>query len=224
MRENDEYSRVAGIYDLALDPALGRVRRAAARHVYGRFLDLCCGTGRQLQTPAEAASSQMGLDRSRPMLAQAAAKTPAGTPLVRGDALRLPFRGDSFDSALVSFGLHEKEGEAAGRMLEEMIRVVRPGGRLIFADFTRPTERRGRLSYVFIQLVEIMGGRRHFSCFRSFMRQGGLVGFLAARGVTAARADSFFGGAAGLYLADNPSNVVKNPAEANLSGPGPEKA
>ena len=54
-----------------------------------------------------------------------------------GDAMRLPFRDDSFDAVTISFGLRNVHGTRAA--LEEMYRVTRPGGRLVVCEFSRIT-------------------------------------------------------------------------------------
>ena len=54
-----------------------------------------------------------------------------------GDAMRLPFREDSFDAVTISFGLRNVHGTQAA--LEEMYRVTRPGGRLVVCEFSRIT-------------------------------------------------------------------------------------
>ncbi len=54
-----------------------------------------------------------------------------------GDAMRLPFKDDSFDAVTISFGLRNVQGTQAA--LAEMYRVTRPGGRLVVCEFSRIT-------------------------------------------------------------------------------------
>jgi demethylmenaquinone methyltransferase/2-methoxy-6-polyprenyl-1,4-benzoquinol methylase len=56
---------------------------------------------------------------------------------VAGDGLRLPFADDSFDAVTISFGLRNLHDTAAG--LGELLRVTRPGGRLVVCEFSHPT-------------------------------------------------------------------------------------
>jgi len=73
------------------------------------------------------------------MLARAAAKTGVGpTPprFLAGDALALPFADATFDFATVAFGIRNVSDPMAG--LREMARVVRPGGRVVVLEFTKP--------------------------------------------------------------------------------------
>ena len=54
-----------------------------------------------------------------------------------GDGTRLPFADDSFDAVTISFGLRNIVDPDAG--LRELLRVTRPGGRLVVCEFSSPT-------------------------------------------------------------------------------------
>jgi demethylmenaquinone methyltransferase/2-methoxy-6-polyprenyl-1,4-benzoquinol methylase len=69
-----------------------------------------------------------------------------GVELVAGDALSLPFADDSFDAVTISFGLRNTAD--VDRALEEMLRVTRPGGRLVVCEFSHPTWAPFRTLYV----------------------------------------------------------------------------
>ena len=60
-----------------------------------------------------------------------------GLPFTAGDATRLPFADDAFDAVTISFGLRNIVDPVAG--LREMLRVTRPGGRLVVCEFSHPT-------------------------------------------------------------------------------------
>ena len=92
-------------------------------------LDLACGSGRYgAIAAANGARSVVGLDRSVAMLARAV------LPLrVRGDLVRLPLRGASFDIVLSGLALgHATDLDGCMR---EVARILRPGGRLAYSDF-----------------------------------------------------------------------------------------
>ena len=60
-------------------------------------------------------------------------------PFVAGDGMHLPFADGVFDAATIAFGLRNvADVELA---LRELARVVRPGGRLVVCEFSRPTLR-----------------------------------------------------------------------------------
>jgi demethylmenaquinone methyltransferase/2-methoxy-6-polyprenyl-1,4-benzoquinol methylase len=98
-------------------------------------LDVCCGTGDLALAAVEAGGEVTGLDFSDPMLERARAKEPA-IEWVSGDALALPFADGSFDAVTTGFGLRNLAN--AERGLEEMRRVLGPGGRVAILEITRP--------------------------------------------------------------------------------------
>ena len=100
-----------------------------------RILDLCCGQGRHAVPLARAGYRVAGLDRSVYLLDQArqrADRAGVGVQWVRGDMRRLPW-GERFDACLnlfTAFGYFEGEEENQ-RVLDEVCRVLKPGGRLL---------------------------------------------------------------------------------------------
>ena len=102
----------------------------------GSAIDVGTGTGLTLPFLAAAVGPEgrvVGLDRSPAMLDGARDRAPSPpVELVEADATALPFRDASFDAAISTYGLRRDRG--CGRALDEMIRVVRPGGRLVVAD------------------------------------------------------------------------------------------
>jgi demethylmenaquinone methyltransferase/2-methoxy-6-polyprenyl-1,4-benzoquinol methylase len=106
-------------------------------------LDLAGGTGRAARAVTAPADRAAGpetvvVDASRAMLAHAAER---GTPAVRGDAGRLPFRDESVDAVVVLDALHHLPEQAAA--LAAVARVLRPGGVLVIREFD-PRTLRGR--------------------------------------------------------------------------------
>jgi len=134
------FDRIAPRYD-----ALNRVltfrmdvgwRRAAVGTLNlargDRVLDLACGTGDLCRTLAEAGAAPVGVDFSAGMLH--AARTEA--PLVRADALRLPFADATFDALTCGFAL--RNFAALAPVFGECARVLRPGARLALLDVAEP--------------------------------------------------------------------------------------
>jgi len=100
-----------------------------------RVLDLACGAGRHLRAMAERGIRGIGLDLSHPLLLRAREAIP-GTPLVRADMRRIPFAEGAFSlvsSFFTSFGYFTSPAEDR-MVLEEVRRVLRPGGHLVL-DF-----------------------------------------------------------------------------------------
>jgi demethylmenaquinone methyltransferase/2-methoxy-6-polyprenyl-1,4-benzoquinol methylase len=106
-----------------------------------KALDLCCGTGDIAFALHRAGAAVIGLDFSRAMLeiARARAKKLSSVPPLEfksGDVMDIPYCPDSFDIVSIGYGLRNLENWERG--LEEMIRVARPGGRLLVLDFGKP--------------------------------------------------------------------------------------
>lgn len=155
-----QFDRIARKYDLSNDLiSLGmhrlwkqRAIRELTAHVPAgvfqpSFLDVCTGTGDLALSIAEkyAGQSQIkGLDFSGEMLAVAEQRSNRAPSAVRsslswkqGDAQNLPFEDNTFDGAIISFGLRNLTDLQKG--LNEMARVVKTGGRVVNLDLGQPT-------------------------------------------------------------------------------------
>lgn len=95
----------------------------------GRVLDLGCGVGHDLARMTQGGLTAVGLDLSHVALLRARDQSSA---LVRGDGARLPFRDGSFDGCRVERVLQHVPDP--GALVDEMLRVVRPGGVLAVLD------------------------------------------------------------------------------------------
>lgn len=105
----------------------------AARLVPGqKVLDVACGTGalaRAVQQRVASAGYVAGLDANAAMLAVARDLAPV-VEWRQGMAESMPFTDESFDAVVCQFGLMFMD---RGRALREMLRVLRPKGRLVVA-------------------------------------------------------------------------------------------
>jgi len=100
-------------------------------------LDVCSGTADIALALAHHGARVVALDFSREMLGVARRKTAGkAISLVLGDALHLPFPDHIFEAAVVGFSL--RNVESLPRLLSEMARVVRPGGRVVSLETSRP--------------------------------------------------------------------------------------
>lgn len=110
-----------------------------------RLLDLACGTGDLLFAAAPRVGRAIGLDITHRMLCLARARSTAA-PVVAGDMLALPFPGATFSVVTVGYGLRNVPD--LGRALDEIARVLAPGGRLLSLDFNRPSNPIVRAAYL----------------------------------------------------------------------------
>ncbi|HWQ54339.1 MAG TPA: class I SAM-dependent methyltransferase [Bryobacteraceae bacterium] len=158
------FGRVAHRYDLAnhlLSFHIDRYWRASTvrtvRRVLdrpgARALDLCCGTGDLLLALGPGA---IGADFCHPMLVRALRKGAAR--VVEADALRLPFPDASLDLVTTGFGFRNLANYQAG--LDEMRRVLRPGGMAAILEFSQPPNRVFAALYSFYsrRILPAIGG------------------------------------------------------------------
>jgi demethylmenaquinone methyltransferase / 2-methoxy-6-polyprenyl-1,4-benzoquinol methylase len=136
------FDRIAPVYDVmnrlmtaGLDQRWRRITADAAVRPGDRVLDACCGTGDLALAALAAGGRVTGLDFSERMLERACGKS-RHVEWVRGDVLSMPFGDESFDAVTVGFGMRNLED--LGRGLDELRRVLRPGGRLAVLEITRP--------------------------------------------------------------------------------------
>jgi demethylmenaquinone methyltransferase / 2-methoxy-6-polyprenyl-1,4-benzoquinol methylase len=144
------FDRIAGVYDRrnsVMTAGLHHRWRARAADLAelkpgARALDVACGTGDlalELAGRVGPGGEVVACDFSERMLELARAKA-AGRPTVRvewANALELPYRADEFAAATVGFGVRNFSDLERG--LSELVRVVRPGGKVVILEMTTPT-------------------------------------------------------------------------------------
>lgn len=107
-------------------------------------MDLAAGTGTSTTAIAQAGARVVAADFSLGMMSEGRRRG-APVPFVGADAQHLPFANDSFDAAVISFGLRNVQQPRSG--LAEMARVVKPGGRIVVCEFSTPTWKPFRTVY-----------------------------------------------------------------------------
>jgi ubiquinone/menaquinone biosynthesis methyltransferase len=112
-----------------------------------RGLDLACGTGDITFEAARRGASMVGLDVTHRMIELAVAKV--GVPpasFLTGDMMALPFPSRAFDLVTTGYGLRNVPELAPA--VDEIARVLRPGGRVLSLDFNRPASPIIRAAYL----------------------------------------------------------------------------
>ena len=138
------FDDVAPNYDIVNDIlSLGQTRRwrrivveAVGAKPGQRVLDLAAGTGTSSEPYADAGVHVVACDFSVGMLKVGKRRRP-DIDFVAGDATNLPFADDSFDASTISFGLRNVVDPQ--KALREMLRVTKPGGKLVVAEFSHPS-------------------------------------------------------------------------------------
>ena len=138
------YDRVGAVMSFGQDP---RWRQALVDYIDPqpgmRILDVATGTGMVAFALAERGAEVIGLDQSEAMLSGAIARL-ARTPeladrlsFVRGEAEALPYRDGEFDALSFTYLLRYVDDRAA--TMRELVRVLKPGGRIGMVEFGVPS-------------------------------------------------------------------------------------
>lgn len=222
-RVRDMFARIAGRYDLLNHLLSGSTDRRWRRLVASRLgqkispgatvLDVACGTGDlSIQLFEDAGARVTGVDFCRPMLEIAASKT-GRIPFVEADALDLPFADGSFDAVTIAFGLRNLADTSQG--LNELQRVLKPGGWLAVLEFSRPQARAFRwlFEFYFTRVLPRIGGlvsgsqgayRYLPDSVSRFPDQVGLATLMRQAGYKEVEWQNLTGGVAALHLAKRP--------------------
>lgn len=213
---NRLFATIAPRYDFINDlQSLGlhrrwkrRLARLAGAHPGDQALDLCCGTGDISFALAQQGATVTGLDFSKEMLAVADARNPMSDvrnpKFLQGDAQKLPFADSSFDIVTVGYGLRNLASWETG--LAEMVRVAKPGARLLVLDFGKPDNALWRALYFgYLRLcVPVFGllfaGKASAYAYileslKHYPAQRGVEVRMQALGLTEVRVENILGGA-----------------------------
>jgi ubiquinone/menaquinone biosynthesis C-methylase UbiE len=147
-----------------------------------RVLDVGCGTGTLLLKLASHVHEARlaGVDADPEMLRQAETKAAAAgivMDLTPAWADALPFGDGAFDVVLSSLFFHHLQPSDKRQSLREIWRILRPGGRMLIADFGRPASWFGRVSFQLIRLLDGYSNTRDHAQGRlpEFMAEAGFV-------------------------------------------------
>lgn len=110
-----------------------------------KALDLCCGTGQMVHYLCKTVGRNtevIGLDFSEEMIKVGYKRLEQSIKgykfkLINGNAIELPFKDNAFDCITIAFGLRNVPDKK--KALIEMYRVLKPGGKLVCLELSKPT-------------------------------------------------------------------------------------
>lgn len=147
MDPQSTYDRIAAHFSKTREYAWPEVESFLDDRSATRALDVGCGNGRHTELLAERASSVVGIDLSRELLREAAVRARdrgfADTvDLVHGEAASLPIADDTIELAVYVATLHHlSPRETRVRSLDEVARVLRPGGTALVSAWSTAHDR-----------------------------------------------------------------------------------
>jgi ubiquinone/menaquinone biosynthesis methyltransferase len=136
----DRYDLITVLLSFGLDRRWKRRVIRLAHPVHrARALDLACGTGDIAFGLADAGAHVTGLDVTFRMVQLARHKRrPASPAFLQGDMMALPFADGRFDIVTAGYGLRNVPELVPA--IDEIRRVLRPGGIFVSLDFNRPAD------------------------------------------------------------------------------------
>ncbi|MDO4253902.1 MAG: demethylmenaquinone methyltransferase [Kocuria sp.] len=227
------FDQVAPRYDITNDIlSLGQARgwRKAVTEAVGAVpgelvLDLAAGTGKSSEPFADAGVQVVAADLSLGMLKVGRTRRP-DIEFIQADATMLPFADDSFDAVTISYGLRNVEGYH--RALYEMYRVTKPGGRMVIAEFSTPTNTAFRKVYSEYLIRALPGVAKKISSnpeayeylaesIAAWPDQEGLARDIAAAGWEQVRYRNLSGGIVAIHHANKGQNPSYGAPEITLA-------
>jgi demethylmenaquinone methyltransferase/2-methoxy-6-polyprenyl-1,4-benzoquinol methylase len=112
--------------------------QALTIHSDTQVLDLCCGSGQTTQFLVKLSQNVTGLDASPKSLQRARLNVPEAS-YVEAFAEEMPFADNLFDVVHISVALHEMQPQQLRKIIDEVYRVLKPGGIFTLVDFHAPT-------------------------------------------------------------------------------------
>jgi demethylmenaquinone methyltransferase/2-methoxy-6-polyprenyl-1,4-benzoquinol methylase len=221
------FAAIAGRYDLLNHLLSGgmdfywwrRMAREAGATRGRRFLDVAAGTGDSSIALARQGAEVISTDFTQAMLRLGPAKfrQKGLANLVwassAADAQRLPFQAASFDGITICYGIRNVEDRP--KAYAEFLRTLKPGGRLVILEFSRPPSLLFRRIYDWYSLrvlprigAWISGDRSAYAylpeSIRGFPEQAALAGELESAGFQEVRWTNLTGGIVALHCGIRP--------------------
>jgi len=204
--KKDAYKKIAGRYDIFVEPLVKSLRAATVKMIPSRkgmrVLDVGCGTGTYLKFLKSNGYMAFGIDSSFAMMNIAKAKPENNVRLLLGDALNLPCSDSTFDLVTFFMVLHEMPETERITVFSEAKRVMKENGRILVVDYLPgPIQSvKGYLLKLVITFYEIAAGLEHFKNYQNFLFCRGLYSLIEKNRLSVEKKKISTGGNIGLFL------------------------
>jgi demethylmenaquinone methyltransferase/2-methoxy-6-polyprenyl-1,4-benzoquinol methylase len=175
------YNLMAKIYDPIFYLPLKSIRIAVMNELLKYkekvILDLCCGTGNQLNLLSKHGFRNLHcLDISDSML-EIAQRGNSSIKIYNEDAIKTNFNNASFDVVIISFAIHEKNRNTQQALINEAYRIIKKDGFMLVVDyvFDSKTTKLGRIA---INIIEGIAGGEHYINFKNYIQNDGLLSLI----------------------------------------------
>jgi len=175
------YGFTAKIYDPIFYLPLNSIRIAVMNELLKYkekvILDLCCGTGNQLNLLSKHGFKNLYcLDISDPML-EIAKRSNSSIKIYNEDATKTSFNDASFDVVIISFAIHEKDRNTQQALIDEAYRIIKKDGLMLIADYVFDNKTT-KFSRILISTIERIAGGEHYRNFKNYIRNDGLLSLI----------------------------------------------
>ena len=175
------YNLMAKIYDPIFYLPLKSIRIAVMNELLKYkekvILDLCCGTGNQLNLLSKHGFRNLHcLDISDSML-EIAKRSNSSIKIYNEDATKTNFDDASFDVVIISFAIHEKDRNTQQALLNEAYRIIKKDGFMLVVDYVFD-DKTTKLGRIVISMIEGIVGGEHYINFKNYIQNDGLLSLI----------------------------------------------
>jgi len=93
------------------------------------------------------------------------------------DATQTSFENESFDIVIISFAIHEKDRNTQVKIINEACRLIKKDGFMLVVDYVFDNKTT-IFSRIGISIIEKMAGEEHYTNFKNYIRNNGLLGLI----------------------------------------------
>lgn len=190
MKSDDNIT--AKIYDPLLYFFIKPIRIAVLNELSGyknkAILDLCCGTGNQMNLLAKHGFTNLHCLDLSPAMLEIARRSDYQINIYNEDATKTNFENELFDIVTIMFAIHEKDKITQENLINESHRLLKNSGLLLVVDFIFD-ESTPISSKIGISFVERLVGGEHYKNFKSYIQNNCLAGVIKPDKFTPLKSD-----------------------------------